>query len=339
MVSIRKYLDLKRPETLECPPTEEASAALKLSVGLLREIGEHALTDDIPAGDRAEFIDAQQSLCNGPGLSDVPRIENAARLVLSGNVAATKDSARKKAAETHRIVSVLNAALVALTGGSKRSEARLQRIQESLERSALIRDEEGLRRSLAEATRLIREERVSEAEHASRDIASLGAEIVKVRQHIASDPTARMGSRLDAIRHLSNALAPVVAKGTSLYAVAFLVDGLNAIVGRFGTIPMEEVFFQIVREKAEPIEAVSNSFRWSSSCVVAVFESSSDFISVKEEVTILCRTPIHYGLMLGNRTAILRISLSHLLVPVSQSTVDRAADEIDRFSGTEAPRA
>jgi hypothetical protein len=338
MVSIRKYLDLKRPDTSECLVTDEGSVALKLSAGLLREIGEHALTDDIPAEHRAEFIDAQMSLSGVPLALDPLRIENAARLVLSGNASAIRDSARKTAAETHRIVSVLNAALVALTGGSKRSEARLQRIQESLERSALIRDEEGLRRSLAEATRLIREERVSEAEHASRDIASLGAEIVKVRQHMANDPSARMGSRTDAIRCFTNALAPALAKQSCLYVVAFLVDGLNAIVGRYGTIPMEEVFFQIVREKAEPIEPLNSAFRWSPSCVVAVFESSSDFLAVKSEVTSLCRTPIHYGLMLGNRTAILRISLSHLLVPVSHLSVDRVADEIDRFSGTEGAR-
>lgn len=39
------------------------------------------------------------------------------------------------------------------------------------------------------------------------------------------------------------------------------------------------------------------------------------------------------NLLLGNRTAVLRINLSHLLVPVT--SLERAQTELDQFSGTD----
>jgi hypothetical protein len=333
MISIRKYLDLKGASKSEPVEPRESHVLADLCSRILDQVGSYVSAGEATPELQARLENAKTAIGDAMGPKDALCVEDAVRIALSGRAAHERETAQRVAVETQQVVGVLNDALMALSGGSQRSLSRLHRIQESLQRTSLIRDTDGLRASLADAVKLIREETAREQEHAARDLAAFESEVIKVRRQIVSNPVRRLPEREEGIRACADGLL-TLKPGSSLYAIAFRFANINAMIQRYGPEPVNELFFQVIRERIPPLATVHTSCRWSSGCVVSVIEGSFDPERLQSELAELCREPLVYRMTLGSRTALLKVGVSHLIVPVTPDTFQTQMDEMDRFAGT-----
>lgn len=266
---------------------------------------------------------------------DATGVEEAVRLALAARVAQDREADRRTAVETQQVIVVLNDALLALTGGSQRSVSRLERIQESLARTARIRDAEGLRTSLASAMTLIREETEREQENAARELAVFESKVVRVRQQLAENPGRRLGDRADAVRTITASLRALRSE-CPLYAVAVSVANVHGITQRYGPESVNELFMQVISERIQPLAEAVTAWRWSSCSVVALFEGPPDIRVLQAQLAEFSRAPFVCRMTLGNRTAVLKAGLSHMIVALTTETFRDLPAEIDRFSCKEA---
>ena len=348
MVSIRKYLNLPGPN----PPIQAAAIQAEPMSGdsqetLLADLCSH-LVDQVavyacPAmgGEevRAELDAGKAALGKiacAARLSDdeAAGVQEAVRAALAARAAQDRETASRTAMETQQVIGVLNDALVALTGGSQRSVSRLEKIQESLERTARIRDADGLRASLAAAMSLIRQETAREQENAARDLAAFESKVVRVRRQLAENPGRRLGGRAEAVRVITDALL-ALRPGRSLYAVALSVENAQGITQRYGPESVNELFFQVINERIQPLAEAITSWRWSPGCVVALFEGDPDIRVLQAQLAGFSRAPFVCRMTLGSRTAVLKAGLSHMIVALMPETFRDLLAEIDRFGGTE----
>jgi hypothetical protein len=340
MVSIRKYLDAyqrRGPSEADsgCGPLPGDSLLGDLCCALVDRLGACILAGDSESEPRAGLEDTKSLLYAEMGPAQAQRVENSIRTVLSAWAVREAEHAQRTALETQNIVGVLNHALMVLAGGGNRSVSRLHRIQEALNRASAIRDTQGLRASLADAMKLIREESVQEQESSSQEIAGLESEVIRFRERLAADPSRRMPGRDGAVQGLADRLRNL-APGSSLYVAAFVFDDLKAIVQRYGSEPADELFFEVIRERVQPLSAVNTSWRWSQGCAVAFFEHSSALAVLQSQMAKLCARPLVYRMTLGNRTAILKVAVSHFLAVAAAESLPALISQIDRFSGSEA---
>jgi len=346
MVSIRKYLEMNCDgrDILAGPRQFGAAGAdcavlAGLCAAILDQIAAYVLQGEPASELRARIESAKARIQGEVTAEEAVRVEEVVRGALSACAARDRESAQRTAVETQHVVGVLNMALMALTGGSKRSVSRLQRIQTSLQRTSLIRDAEGLRASLADAMKLIREEAVREQATAEREFAGLEAQVVRIREQLAANPVRRLPGRAEAIRALVDR-APLRIPGAALYAIALSIDQIKALVQRYGGEPVDELFFQLIRERVQPLAPACASWRWSQGCIVSVFEHAGDREHLQSDLAELCRGPLVYRMMLGDRTAVLKVAVSHLLTvapcPATGDSLQPFVSQIDKFAGAEA---
>lgn len=340
MVSIRKYLDLRdahRPTSIESSDSESSDSPVLagLCSSILDHVGTYVLAGGTDSDLRIRLEQARGALVPGAtelGEEPAQRIGDMVRGALASHAAREREAAQRVAVETQHVVGVLNQALMVIGGGSDRSVSRLRRIQEALHRTSLIRDADGLRASLADATKLIREEAAREQEQAARDLAGFESEVNKVREHIAANPIRRLPGRAEAVQALADR-ARTLAPSSFLYVAAFSFDNMRAIIQRYGIEPVDELFFQVIRERIQPIAPVNTAWRWSAGGIVSAFERSRELAHPQTELACLCRSPLVYHMRLGGRTAVLKVSVSHLLLMATPETLETLVEQLDRFGG------
>jgi hypothetical protein len=353
MVSIRKYLDMgdvrnRKPgdepgseHRAEPAGSPDCAVPAGLCAAILDQIGAYVLQGEAASELRARLEAVRAPIQGEITPEQAIRVEEGVRGVLSACAARDRESAQRTAVETQHVVGVLNMALMVLAGGSERSLSRLQRIQASLQRTSLIRDAEGLRASLADATKLIREEAAREQVSAEQDLAGLEAQVVRVRERLAANPVRRLPGRAEAIRALAD--WPARIPGATLCLVALSIDQIKALVQRYGPEPVDELFFQLIRERVQPLAPACASWRWSQGCIVSMFEHSGDYERLQADLAELCRAPLVYRMTLGSRTAVLKVAVSHLLTAAPRLQCGESPDalvlQIDKFGGTEGRHA
>jgi hypothetical protein len=345
MVSLRKYLDLKSEPALNHAERGNSSTATSAQTRLLSalcseildQIEKHILPDktgspnETGADLRRDFAQGRAGVEENISPENIRVLQQAVEAAFASHISGEKVLAQRIAAETQQMVGVLNDALVALSGGSERSVSRLQHIQESLQHTSRIRDPEGLRASLAEAMVLIREESAREKEHAARDLAAFESQVVRVRKQLSENPARRLRGRAEAVRALSDAVLTIKPENTT-YTVAFSLANVEATTHRYGPESVDELFIQVLRERVHPLGFSSTSWRWSPACIVAMFEGPSDMQVLQARLAELSRAPFVYRMTLGNRTAVLKVGLSHMIIALTASSFGTLIAEIDRFS-------
>ena len=351
MVSLRKYLDLKSAPALVAVERENSSANISVQAGLfstlcseiLDQIETHILPGEKgPPNERGcspgetsdlrrDFAEGRAHVEQNISLENIRLLQKTVEAAFAGHASGEKALAQRIAAETQQMVGVLNDALVALSGGSERSVARLQHIQESLQHTSRIRDPEGLRASLAEAMVLIREESAREKEQSARDLAAFESQVVQVRKKLSENPARRLRGRAEAVRVISDVILTMKPESKT-YTVAFLLANVEATTHRYGPESVDELFFQVLRERVQPLGFSSTSWRWSPGCIVAMLEGPSDIQVLQAKLAELSRGPFVYRMTLGNRTAVLKAGLSHMILALTASSFSNVVAEIDRFS-------
>jgi len=346
MVSIRKYLEMRNTDAAR-PPSHGPTVPVSLCTGILNHIGAYILTGEtgVELNARLEQVlaDLTSDVAGDGNVRAAEQIDNLVRSALATHSTRQREAAQRLAIETQHVVGVLNHALMALVGGSARSVSRLKRIQDSLQRTAQIRDVDALRDSLGEAMKLIEDETRHEQEHSQRDLAAFESEVVTVRENLFANTVRRLPGRSEALLSLTEILVSLEA-GASLCLVAQAFDNFRAVTQRYGPEPIDEIFFQAIRERIQPLSPISSSWQWSPSCIVSAFIKRCGIIELQSEVAERSRAPLLHRMRLGSRTAVLKVGMSHLALiatPASsghRGVIDPAViEQIDRFAGSGQP--
>jgi hypothetical protein len=329
MVSIRKYLNA--PKSGHGHGAEDpGGCTAEVCIGLIDRLGAFVLAGKSGSDAAAAMAHSQAELSSLMRPEDVQRVEESIRNVLNASSTRFAETAQRTALETQHIVGVLNHALMVLTGGSESSAMRLQRIQESLNRASAVRDMSSLRASLADAMKLIREESAKEQEHSARQIATFETEVIRFRERLAANPARRLPGREGAIQAMGDRAA-AVSSGSACYVAAFVIDDIKGIVQRYGPEPADELLFEVIRERLQPISPDCASWRWSPGCVLSVFEHSGSLDALKSELGKLCARPLVYRMTLGSRTAVLKVRVSQLLAELKPESLNSLVEQLDRF--------
>jgi len=207
-----------------------------------------------------------------------------------------------------------------------------------------------LRASLRDVVRLIAEESSKEQQALTREREAIETHVVRFRDIVAGNPNRRLRGREEGIRALSDFQALRESR-KMVWIMAFVCENLRGIVQRYGPEVTDDLFLQLIRERIHPIAPNCSTFRWSPSAVVSLAALEADQAGLQSRMASLNQAPLVCRLALGNRTAMVKVGLSHLLLDASPSTepsgspvasdasrqysTDRLIAEIDRFTGAE----
>src|SRR5579884_3272008 len=308
IISLRRYLD--RAEAPADPPAS-SEPLLKLASGICDGIQQHVLCarDDIEL--QAEFSRLRERLSPALGVEEAKLLNDE----ISNVLFRYSTSAQKKSAaltvQVQHILSILNQALLGVANGSQRSMTRLQKIQESLQKTSLMQDMTALKACLSETMQYVREESQIEKQAASKELDDLEREFGKARE-FATASQASLPGRPEGVRHIARQLRGL-NPDLALYLLAYRLDRLQALAQRYGASAGEELIFHVIHDRVYPLANGSVSFRWTPSSLVAVFERARNLAAVVAEAKALNRSPLQCRLSLGNRTAILTVQPSHLV--------------------------
>jgi hypothetical protein len=314
-----------RPES-NADPSE---AILMLSSGLLGSINRHVLAGDGFAALRKQVDEVKGSILHAESVEQVTKAEAAISAILAKYHGDTQQAAMTQAIEVQNIFALLNNALIVMSEGIDRSVSRLSKIQTSLQHASNIRDIVALKSALADTVTFIEKEATESRKVVMEELARLQTDVGKAREYIGS-ASPRMSGRPEAVAKIGEGLS-VVPEGHALYALACVCGRLPGITQRYGAEVTEELVFRVIRERLEPVARAASLFRWTSSGLVAVFERHRDLAAVEKEVTDLNRAPVVHRVALGNRTAVLTMVPSRLVLEGAPGSAVELIDRLDTF--------
>jgi len=329
ITSIGKYLTSRERQQLPVPSHVSAEPFRALCNGIIKCINHSVLTGDGCEGPRSELSRLTLGLTIEAKEEETAQVLDLISRVLSNHQSAARQTALDQAVEVQHIFAMLNQALIVLAEGSDRSVSRLSRIQELLQRTSQIKDIVALKASLSDTVKFVEAESIQTRDTASEHLAQFQTEVGKARVFLGNSKV-EMAGRPEGITRISEGLRSLPA-GQAMYAVAYVFDRLQAVKLRYGPEIADEMIFRIIKERVQPVSPANSSYRWTSSSIVGIFERPREMDALRLEVANLNRTPLVHKVTLGNRTAVLTISPSHL-VTEGISNPENFAKQVDDFT-------
>lgn len=328
--SIGRFLSTKTAQK-SAQAVASAGGPYDFSLGIIECINRTIL-----AGENYSHLRSQLELAGGQITPDLNPEQARALLdsitqVLSEFRSTTQQSALAQAVEVQHIFAMLNQALIVLADGRDRSVARLNEIQQSLQRTSMIQDIVALKASLTDTVKFVEAESTQARASVNEELSHFEDEVVKAREFLGSTRI-ELAGRPEGVRRITDEIKALVP-GQALYAVAYLFDRLQAVKQRYGPEVADEMIFRIIKERLQPVAPANTSYRWTSSSIVGVFHRGRDLEALRIEVANLNRTPVIHRIALGNRKAVLTVTPSHLVAEgVSDSSL--LVTQVDDFTGT-----
>jgi len=324
MISIARYLRENRDGPAGSA-TADSPVYAALCASILDYIGVYVFTGEF-SHLRPKLEENRRALAADIREMKATQVDESVRGVLSGYNRIAQQALQTNAVEMQQMVSVLGHALTVISGGSERSASRLRGIQETLRDTSTIQDVAALRASLRDVVQLIGEESSQEQQTILREREGIETQVVRFRELLAGNPHRKLMGRDVCIRAISDSTG-----NGRVWVMAFFFDQLKGIVQRYGPEVVDDIFQQLIRGRLQPIAPESMAFRWSPSGIVGIAQIESDAAKLQVEMAKLNRAPLVCRIALGNRTAVLNVALSHLLLEVT-GPLDQLIADIDRFT-------
>ena len=310
---------------------DPSEAIYKLLRGLLENINRYVLIGDGLAPHRQQVDQVKDSLMQAESAEEISQAEVGVSGILAKYRGDTQQAAMVQAIEVQHIFAILNHALIVMAEGSDRSVSRLSEIQNTLQRTSKMRDLVAMRSSLSDTMKFVEKEAAESRKVVTEELARLQADVGKAREYMGN-AGAVLAGRTEAIARIGETLQSLI-DGQGLYALAYVCERLSGITQRYGSKVAEELVFRVIRERLEPVARAAFLYRWTSSGLVAVFTRQRDLVAVEREVADLNRGPVVHRVALGNRTAVLTMVPSRLVLEGCPGFPSRLVDQLDSFIG------
>ncbi len=312
MISIRRYIQEFGSLPTDATGPAPSHVLVDLFASILDYIGVYVFAGEF-TGLRLQLQPPKSRIHPDLTMPEAAEIDESVRASLSDYNRTAQETLQNTAIEMQQMVGVLGHALTVLSSGSERSVSRLRRIQDTLHRASTIQDISALRASLREAVQLIGEESSKERQSSAREREGIETQVVRFRELLAGNPNRRLQNREEGIRAISDSVATQMP-GRRIWALVFVFDQLKAITQRYGPEAVDDLFLQLIRERLQPLAPSNTAFRWTESAIVAIAQLERDPEEIRSGMAGLNRTPLVCRVSLGNRTAVLRVGLSHMAV-------------------------
>lgn len=331
MISIRKFLDARGQSISEDDrPADATESLFRLLTGVLQDIGRHVLAGEDSRALRGRLEEVEGQL--GPDTRPEAAGE-AGRLIaeiLAEHGAGSRQRSVAQAVEMQHIFATLNQALIALVEGKNQSVSRLTKIQASLRQASMIEDIVALKSSLEETVQFVQRESVKAQEASEKELGQIEAEVTRAREVLGSSRL-ELAGRPEGVKRITE-WSSVVLPGQSLFVIAYHLDRMQAITQRYGPAVCDEMICHLIRERIQPVAPADTTYRWTHSSLVALFRRPPGLAPIQAELANLNRNPVIHRIALGNRTAVLTLAPSHLVVEGSPEAPDALVREVDRFT-------
>jgi hypothetical protein len=308
-----------------------SEALCALLMGVLDGIGRHVLAGDGSGPLRQQFDEVKDCILRAESPEQLSQAEAAICRILASHRAETVRLATAQALEVQNIFAMLNQALIAMAEGRDRSVSRLSEIQNTLQRANMMRDILALKAALADTVRFVERENEEAKKSVNDELARLEVEVGKARESLQS--RTQIAGRPEGVARIEESLR-LLTTGQALYAVAYVCPRLTGIAQRYGPQVTDELIFRVIRERLQPLAPAGSVYRWTPGGLVVVVERPRNLTAVQSSVSALNRGPVVHKAALGNRTAVLTISPSVVVLEGTTGPPAQIVDQLDRFIGT-----
>lgn len=331
MISIRKYLNQGNGKVGEPAVAGPRDVLEGLLCDVLDGLGQYVLTGADRGPQRLEVSTIKESVRPGLAAEDAAQAAQTISRILARNHETVDRNATSLTVEMQHIFAMLNQALIVLAEGRDRSVSRLNKVQDALSRASMIQDIVALKSSLADTIRFVQAESAEAHESAAQELARFETEVSRTRELLGSART-ELAGRPEGIAGIAESLK-LVAPGEALYVVAFLLERLAAVSQRHGAAVADELVFRMIKERLQPVAPSDLVYRWTPSSLVVAVRRPRDLPALRAEVAALNGKPLVHRIALGNRTAVLTVSPSHLVAEGASDSPAPLIEQVDRFTG------
>lgn len=305
---------------------EFARKAIRGAAELMRDGGEPGIET---LRGRIRDLGSQLEEAAAPG--DIVGIGDRFAVILTDYWKLRAEAEIERDAEFQKIVSMLNQTVMVLSAGSRRSVARLKKIEKGIESATRLQDIATLKAQLSDCLSFVREETAREREEVARTVLIMEAEINKAKQSVELANSGLPG-RAEAERVLASSLDS--DRVADLYAAVFTLDRLDSIYSRFGSAVGDQAFRDFVGRLLLSLDVPKQVFQWDDCSVLAVLERAAPVGGVRAEMQRLSAEPLDVNVEVGGRMAVLSLVSRWLVLALAGArSPDWLINEIDSFSG------
>lgn len=252
----------------------------------------------------------------------------------------TSQYLRTQNAELQKMITMLTQTVIAVGTNSETSVAGLQGIERALEETRLVDDVRLVKAQLGECLQTVRVEAVRQIEEGKATRASIQRELARSQDRIGGFS---VGPRVDPVTGLrgmveaQQALQAASAEPGNKFLLLFVVNRLQAVNARFGTVIGDQVLALAAEHFRGALPAEDILYRWHGPALVAVLSRTSDIGYVRDEIRLFAEKKLEKNFAIGSRSVLLPISTSWTVFPIVPP-VDALLRKVEVFTAAQLSR-
>jgi len=316
------------------PPGDDIlQAALKMGRVLLAGIAEHTVLGRIE--EVAKFRRAVQALLRRldkpPSASSLSGIASEALAALERHSRDTGEYFREENEHMQSMVAMLTESVTEIWGQQDASVARLQGIEQRIERATGLDDIRVLRDELGQCLLDLREAAAHQRGVAAAMSRHLG-EQVKYTQSLAAHGSRLRRGLAGEIDLAPEGAAAVPEPAPTCYVAAFKLRRGEHIAARFGESARQQMLQLVGQSLKLVVQPEDRLLRWKGKAFVAFLTSRETLREIRSRLSEAVAPLDQQQLEVGRNSALLSVGVDWMVFPQTQcASLDAAFGEVDAF--------
>ena len=315
-------------------------AMASLSQTLLGSIAREAICAD--EGEHVRFQDCilvlDQKLRNARESAEIYAISGAADKALQDHKTEATKYFRNQTAELQSMASAAIRTVADIHSHGTDSMENLRRIEQQVLHASSAKSLAECRSELNECLATLREESQRQQQNTSQMVSRLHSELnhnnnaTMRNNQTEKDPVSGLPSRPDAESMLASQYE---GNHTNTFAVLFSVQRINIINTKYGYAAGDQIMRVFLSHLRSYLTIVDDLFRWSGPTFLAIVHRPGGADPFRSEIARILGRRLEHELALPNRTALLPVSASALVIELSkESWVTEVVKKMDDFAAS-----
>ena len=242
---------------------------------------------------------------------------------------------REQNEQMQSIVSMLTDTLADISGQADASVARLQAIEQQIERATEIEDVRMLSISLETCLTALRDAAAQHRKASAATVHRLEEHITDTRKRIQPDPPKTFAGEIDLVPEAAEEEPEVEA---TAYVAAFKLRRSDHIVARFGENVKHQMLSLISQSLKTALGPNDRLLRWKGTSFVMFLSAVAGLAEIRTKLAeAVAKTGQHY-IEVGKKSALISVGVDWIVFPQAQcASLDAVFTEVDMFLAAEKP--
>jgi GGDEF domain-containing protein len=335
MISIKKFLEQRRPD----PGNNSLlDAALQAGRLLLDAMATHVVCGreaDVKAFARM-MKGLQRTMRKPDSALDLLEVSSAAAEAMETYARQTTDHIQAQNRQMHEMLAMLTDTVADISGQTDLSVARLQSIEQQIERASALDDMGALSISLQSCLAELREASAQQKKISTTTEQRLRRQIDTAQKGMAAPPIS-LPDYAD-IEPEPEAGSDGADAAVTSYVAVFKLQRADHIALRFGDQVRHQMLALISQSLKAVLEPKDRLLRWKGTSFVMFLETTATIQEVRAKLAeAVAATGQHY-IEVGKKSALLSVGVDWTVFPQSQcASLDAVFTEVDSFLAGKAP--